>query len=179
MADHPQTMISIATIEDSKDLARLGSETFVESFGHMYRESDLHAFLSENHSQDAYRKAINNPRSKIWIARTKDGNAVGFASAGPCHLPVPDQPPNAGELGRLYIRQSHQGFGLGVRLLEQALEFLDATFEHIYLSVFSENLAAQRLYKRYHFEIFHEYHFMVGQHADEEYLMRRTRHTKK
>jgi len=62
-----------------------------------------------------------------------------------------------------------------VRLLEHALAFLDATFDHHYLSVFSENLGAQRLYSRYGFEIFHEYHFMVGNHADEEFLMRRTR----
>ena len=166
--------VRVATIDDVADLAQLGADTFVESFGPMYGAEDLASFLAANHTEDVYRGFVQEPKLQAWIARQHDHQAVGFATAGPCHLPVPNQPPASGELGRLYIRQGCQGGGLGARLLHAALDFLEDEFEHTYLSVFSKNTGAQRLYKRYGFIIFHEYHFMVGNHADEEFLMRRT-----
>ncbi len=170
-----EVVIRIATIDDTADLARLGSDTFTEAFGHLYAREDLEAFLADQHSHDAYRVVLSNPELRVWIARSDDGRAVGFASAGPCHLPVPDMPPQAGELIRLYVLKSHQGAGLGIRMLESVLDYLEAAFDHIYLSVYSENHGAQRLYERYGFEKIHDYHFMVGNHADEEYVMQRTR----
>jgi len=169
-----EVTIRMATIDDMTDLARLGSDTFTEAFGHLYAPEDLETFLAEQHSQDAYRAVLRNPEMRVWVARTNDGHAVGFASAGPCHLPVPDMPPRSGELVRLYVLKSHQGSGLGVSLLEQVLDFLEARYDHIYLSVYSENIGAQRLYLRYGFEKIHDYHFMVGSHADEEFVMQRT-----
>ncbi|MEM6745838.1 MAG: GNAT family N-acetyltransferase [Pseudomonadota bacterium] len=167
--------ISTATINDIAVLAQLGADTFVETFGSMYADEDLDAFLKEHHSHNAYRAAFNNPKVCTWLARAGDGTAVGFASAGPCHLPVPDMPPRSGELIRLYVLKSHQRGGLGVQLLERSLDFLETHFDHLYLSVFSGNTGAQRLYVRYGFEKIHDYHFMVGSHADDEYLMQRTR----
>ncbi|MEM9838423.1 MAG: GNAT family N-acetyltransferase, partial [Pseudomonadota bacterium] len=99
------------------------------------------------------------------------GTAVAFAVAGPCLLPVDEMPDGSGELTRLYVLQAHQGAGLGVMLLEQALAWLHANFREIYLSVYADNLGAQRLYSRYGFEIIKEYKDMVGNHADPEFIM--------
>jgi RimJ/RimL family protein N-acetyltransferase len=44
--------------------------------------------------------------------------------------------------------------------------------EQLYLSVFTDNIRAQRFYARYGFEPVGTYAFMVGTHADEDIIMR-------
>ena len=42
----------------------------------------------------------------------------------------------------------------------------------LYLTVYTENERARRLYKRYGFVAVGPYHFMVGKQADEDIIMR-------
>lgn len=158
---------------DEETLADLGSRTFSETFAHLYRLEDLQAFLAKSHSAEVYRTLLADPRSALWLLRTARGEAVGYATAGPCTLPVDDMPEKAGELGRLYILKPWQGGGNGVRLLETALRWLERRYGPLYISVFSENVGAQRLYRRYGFDKIKEYNYMVGDHADHEFLFAR------
>ncbi len=158
--------------EDAETLSSLGAETFVATFGHLYSRQNVDAFLAKNHSVDAYRAILSNPECAAWVVESDDGEAVGYAVAGPCTLPAPDMPPNSGELSRLYLRKSAQGGGIGARTLEAALDFLNDRFEHVYLSVYRDNVVAQRLYERYGFEKVHDYFYMVGDHADPEWIMK-------
>ncbi|MFZ5616728.1 MAG: GNAT family N-acetyltransferase [Pseudomonadota bacterium] len=164
-------LIRQAFEEDAPTLAELGAETFVATFGHLYDARDLKAFLEKNHSQIVYEELLKDPEYGLWIAESEEGEAIGYAVAGPCSLPVPDMPPNSGELARLYLKKGVQGGGLGARLLEVALEFLRDRFAHIYLSVYAENFVAQKLYQRFGFVKIHDYFYMVGEHADPEWIM--------
>lgn len=157
--------------EDAQILAQLGAETFTATFGELYGPKDLQTFLNKKHSVDAYRSLLTDPEFGLWIAETEEGDAVGYAVAGPSSLPVPGAPPNAGELARLYLKKGVQGGGLGARLLETALEFLRDRFDRVFLSVYAENAVAQKLYQRYGFVKIHDYFYMVGDHADPEWLM--------
>lgn len=152
-------------------LSALGAETFTATFGHLYSKENLEKFLRKGHSVEAYRTLARDPESGVWIAEDEAGTPIGYAVAGPCTLPVPDLPPNSGELARLYLRPEAKGTGLGARLLEIALDFLQDRFDHIYLSVYRDNTVAQRLYQRYGFVKIHDYFYMVGDHADPEFIM--------
>lgn len=167
--------IRLAAPADAPVLSALGAKTFTETFGHLYRPEDLAAFLDKSHSAAVYEKLLADPFSALWLAEGDDGAALGYGVAGPCTLPVPDMPPRAGELARLYLLKGAQGSGLGTRLLDLALEWLDAQFEHVYLSVYSENFGAQRLYTRHGFVKVCDYFYMVGDHADPEWIMHRRR----
>ena len=168
-----ETEIRRAQPGDEAILAKLGARTFTETFGHIYRPEDLAAFLETSHSEEVYRRGLRDPSMALWVAENA-AEAVGYAVAGPCTLPVDNRPERAGELGRLYVARSHQGHGLGVAMLEQVLVWLEEHYEHLYLSVFSENIGAQRLYTRYGFSKIKEYKYMVGSHADHEFLFART-----
>lgn len=157
--------------DEADALAVLGAETFTATFGHLYSRANLEAFLKKNHAPAVYRETLGDPRSAVWIAGEADGRPLGYAVAGPCTLPVPEMPPRAGELARLYLLKEAQGTGLGARMLEMALSFLRANFDHVYLSVYRDNLPAQRLYQRAGFEKIHDYFYMVGDHADPEWIM--------
>lgn len=166
--------IRLALEEDAQALAAIGAETFIATFGHLYGEKDLNAFLAKNHTPAVYAQLLRDPEYGLWLALTPRGEAIGYAVAGPCGLPVPDRPASAGELLRLYLKKGVQGGGVGGRLLEPALDFLRDRFDHIYLSVYAENKIAQRLYQRFGFEKIHDYFYMVGEHADPEWIMELT-----
>lgn len=155
-------------------LSEIGAETFVQSFGHLYAETDLQKFLHAKHNADAYQRLIDDREYAIWVATETAGQIVGYLVAGPCDLPVDDMPPNSGELIRFYLLRDYQGSGLGRRMLDPALVWLHEQFDHVFLSVYSENVKAQRLYERYGFEKVQKYFFMVGDHADPEFIMKRT-----
>lgn len=163
--------IRVALPEDAEVLSALGRETFVATFGHLYEKRNLDAFLAKNHSRETYAGVLSDPEYGVWIAETADGEAIGYAVAGPCSLPVPDMPAHSGELARLYLKKGVQGGGIGGRLLSVALEFLNDRFEHVYLSVYAENFVAQKLYERFGFRKIHDYFYMVGDHADPEWIM--------
>ena len=65
------------------------------------------------------------------------------------------------------------GAGLAVEMMDWVLaEARRRGAEAIYLSVFTDNVRAQRFYARYGFEAVGRYDFMVGTHADEDIIMR-------
>ncbi len=167
-------VIRRATPDDAATLAALGARTFTETFGHLYPEEDLCAFLEESHAPQAYARWLADPAYALWLAQTADGEAIGYALAGPCGLPHPDVRPGDGELKRLYVRAGHQGGGLGARLFEQAQAWLERDGPRtLWISVWSENFGAQRFYARYGFAKAGEYEFPVGRVRDREFIFRR------
>jgi ribosomal protein S18 acetylase RimI-like enzyme len=162
-----------ATPEDVAILAQLGATTFVEAFGHLYAADDLHAFLAESHSQEAYARVLADPAYAVWLAEN-DGVAIGYAQAGPCRLPHPEVGPEDGELKRLYVRAGHQGRGVGQQLMTAAMAWLLRDGPRtLWVSVWSENEGAQRFYARHGFSYAGEYAFIVGKQRDREFMYRR------
>ena len=94
--------------------------------------------------------------------------------AGPCTLPHPDVRPGHAELQRLYVLDDAQGQGLGRRLMDVALGWMQAGSPGPqWIGVWSGNAKAQRLYAAYGFRKVGGYPFPVGSWRDEEYILRR------
>lgn len=163
-----------ATLDDAAALYGLAMRTWVDTWAHTYHPRDLGAYLAEKMSVQSVRGWLADRESAAWFAE-RSGAPIGYVTAGPCTLPVPDRPAGAGELARLYVVREAHGGGAGRRLLETALDWLDARFAPVYLSVWSENFGAQRLYERAGFRKAHEYKYMVGEQADDEWIMERRR----
>ncbi|MFN3958659.1 MAG: GNAT family N-acetyltransferase [Parvularculaceae bacterium] len=157
--------------DEAETLAALGAATFTATFGHLYSRENLEKFLAKSHSAEVYRALLADPQSAVWLAEDGAGRALGYAVAGPCALPVPQMPARSGELARLYLVKEAQGSGLGALMLAEALSFLRSHFGHIYLSVYRDNIPAQKLYARHGFVKIHDYFYMVGDHADPEWIM--------
>ena len=106
--------------------------------------------------------------------RASRGGSPRLVTACPAHLPHPDVAPDDGEIQRLYVLRGHQGEGHGTTLLRTALEWLERNGPRtVWIGVWSENYGAQRFYARHGFDIVGEYLFMVGDHADREFITRR------
>jgi len=159
-----------ATPADAALMARLGPETFVETFGHLYAPENLAAFLA-NHSETSWQCELTDPRYAVRIAEL-DGTAIGFAKLGPPSLPFEAKGP-AAELRQLYVLKPWQGAGVAAVLMDWVIaEAGRRGADALYLSVFIDNRRAQRFYARYGFEAVGRYDFMVGTHADEDLVMR-------
>jgi ribosomal protein S18 acetylase RimI-like enzyme len=158
---------------DAEALSRNSRSTFTQTFGHLYPPEDLRAFLDNDHSVEIARRDLTDPASAVWLAEA-DGAVVGHALAGPCKLPHPDVTPACGELKRIYLERGWQGSGAGGRLLGLALAWLEKDGpRHLWIGVWSENLRAQALYRRFGFEKVGEYEFPVGKTRDHEFILRR------
>jgi ribosomal protein S18 acetylase RimI-like enzyme len=158
---------------DAETIARIGAETFAETFAHLYPPEDLAAFLAEAHSVERARADLANPDKALWLVE-QGCEAIGYALAGPCKLPHPEVTPSCGELDRIYMRAGRQGGGVGSRLLGETLAWLEKDGpRRIWIGVWSENVGAQRLYTRLGFEVVGTYEFIVGNTRDHEFIMRR------
>jgi diamine N-acetyltransferase len=161
---------------DANLLARLGAATFTETFGHLYPPQDLAAFLAEAHASERVAADLADPAKALWLALADD-EAVGYALAGPCDLPHPEVTSRCGELKRLYLLTRWQNYGLGRSLFDEAITWLQAGGPRdVWLGVWSENLGAQRFYRRAGFEQVGEYGFRVGATLDREFILRRSAH---
>ncbi|HYE47454.1 MAG TPA: GNAT family N-acetyltransferase [Caulobacter sp.] len=170
----PELTIRRATPADAQALSWIGAETFSETFGHLYPAEDLEAFLDSAYGLERTGADLADPAKAAWLVEDADGHVVGYAQAGPCDLPHPEVTPEARELKRLYILRDHQNGGVGRRLLETVLAWLERDGPRpLWIGVWSQNYGAQRLYARLGFEKVGEYQFPVGRVLDDEYILRR------
>lgn len=160
-----------ATLADAPALARLGADTFVAAFGHLYRPEDLAAFLAEVHDPEAVAREIAGDECTHRLVEV-EGSLVAF-----CKLRYPTKfgeytdARDPIELGQLYALPGHTGSGIGARLMDWALAHArEHGHDAVLLSVYAENFGAQRFYGRYGFGKIADITFRVGEHIDPEFL---------
>jgi GNAT superfamily N-acetyltransferase len=155
---------------DADAIAVLARDTFTATFGHLYHPDDLAAFLAD-HTPEQWRVELADPRFAVRVAE-EHGRLVAYAKLGPPSLPF-TPPAGAIELRQLYVRAAHHGSGLAASLMDWVIATARARgFAHLYLSVFTDNHRARRFYARYGFEAVGPYAFKVGNHVDEDIVMR-------
>lgn len=175
--DHAASQLTVrhAVPGDLSALVALSQKTFTDKFGHLYHPEDLVGFLEDSHGTAAYAAWLTDPRNLIRVAETETGALTAYLLCSPLSLPADNAQPGALELKRLYVDTPLQGRGLGSRFVDEALAWArDRGAPEIYLSVYSENEGAQRLYARYGWEKVGDFIFPVGRHEDLEYLLRLT-----
>ena len=161
-----------ATIEDAERMAALGRQSFTETFGHLYAPENLALFL-ENHSLQKWREDLSDPGCAVGVGEA-DGQAVAYAKLLPPDLPIEVSAPGI-ELKQFYVLNGWQGTGVAQQLMDWVIDEATARCaEEMYLSVFIGNERAQRFYAQFGFEEVGRQTFMVGTHADEDIVMRRS-----
>ena len=162
--------LRIPKVADAETIAALFAGCFTATFGHLYDPADLAAFLDQL-TLPAWRRELADPAFAFLLAED-DGRAVGFAKLGPRGLPVTPTGPMI-ELRQLYLTADQHGTGLAGSMMDWVLATARARgAAELFLSVYVDNHRARRFYERYGFEVVGRYTFLVGNHADEDHLMR-------
>jgi GNAT superfamily N-acetyltransferase len=160
-----------ATAADLAGIDRVFRQSFGDTFAHLYRPDDLSAFFAK-FTPEAWTDEFADPRYRFRVAEV-DGEIVGYVKLGPSALPIETEK-RAIELRQIYVLKAHHGSGIAAALSEWAIgEARRQEFEELYLTVYVDNHRARRFYDRYGFEPVGRYDFMVGNHADEDIIMRK------
>jgi ribosomal protein S18 acetylase RimI-like enzyme len=160
-----------ATAADLPAIDRVFRQTFCDTFAHLYRPQDLAAFLAK-FTPESWAEEFNDSRYRFRIAEI-DGALVGYLKLGPSSLPI-ETAAHALELRQLYILKQYHGVGIAHALTDWVIEQArQLGAEELYLTVYTDNHRAKRFYHRYGFDAVGRYDFMVGEHADEDIIMRK------
>lgn len=156
---------------DGPELAQVARRCFTETFGNLYRQEDLAAFLDGTFGATGLPSQLTDPAYTVRLA-TEDNAIIGFCKVGPVAFPG-EWPADAIELHQLYILGPWQGEGVAAVLMDWALGTArDRGASEMILSVYVDNHRAKRFYQRYGFVEIGQYIFMVGDHEDDDRLMR-------
>jgi len=156
---------------DGPELAAMAKRCFTETFGTLYRASDLAAFLESTFGDEGLPSQLSDPAYAVRLA-TEDGRIIGFAKLGPVAFPG-EWPEQAIELHQLYVLGGWHGEGVGPALMDWAVAHARADrSSEIVLSVYVDNVRAQRFYARYGFKEVGRYQFRVGDTIDDDRIWR-------
>jgi len=160
-----------AVPSDAAVLDRIFDRVFCDTFAHLYRAEDLHAFLSSFGAAD-WEMQLADRAFACRIAEV-EGVAVAYVKLGPLKIPVEEDSP-ALLLDQLYVLKDFHGAGIAQALMDWTFdEARRRGATRLYLTVYIDNHRARRFYDRYGFEAVGRYDFMVGSHADEDIIMRK------
>ena len=152
---------------DGPALAAMARRCFTDTFGSLYRASDLFPFLDRAFGADGLPSQIDDPRFTIRLA-IDDEAIAGFAKVGPVEFPGTW---DAGtiELHQLYVLGAWQGEGVAPALMDWVIATARARdYNRLVLSVFIDNLRARRFYTRYGMREIGHYEYRVGEHIDDD-----------
>lgn len=160
-----------AVVADAASLARFAHDTWMATFGGLpYPADDLREYLAAAYGEEVQRAELADPKVRYRLA-LRDANIIGYSMMGELKMPVEDQ--TGLELYRLYVDESVKGAGIAPSLMQDCVDWARALgAKALYLGVWEDNHRAQRFYRRFGFEHYGEWQFMVGNHADRDLIFR-------
>jgi diamine N-acetyltransferase len=160
-----------ATQADVPALSRLGIDSFVAKFGHMYSPRDLETFLAETHSELAVAAELAKPANRYCLT-DHGGKLTAYCKITlACGWPEFARGSNGMELKQLYTDPAMTGQGIGPKLMDWMFaQARENRADEVQLSVWSGNHDAQRFYARYGFGKVADITYRVGEQLDEEFL---------
>ncbi len=164
------------TAADAGAISAVAEASFRATFGHLYPPHELDEFLTEWMPPAKVAAQIEGGEIIYRVVRDDAGVVSGYIKLGPVDFDLPASEPDtvdALELHQLYLAQAAQGTGAAARLMDWCLEEARSRgAKRLYLSVFIDNIRAQRFYARYGFYEVGKLGFRVGNTVDDDRIWR-------
>ena len=165
-------VIRKATTKDVIALALLARVTFREAFGHLFKDNqNLIYYFNKSFSIDALIEKINDNNNIYWLAFS-DKLPVGYAKL------IKNSPSNfikgskVSELQRIYVLNDFLNQKIGHQLQDAVFEEIKLLkSNHLWLSVYVDNLKAIRFYERYNFKHLGIHNFAIREQSFDFYVM--------
>lgn len=154
-------------------LARIGRETFYETWKDYNTPEDMQTYLLDAFDEEKIKKDLENRDVNTFLFVFANEEPVGYAKIRRDRTYDEFKDAKVIEVERIYIYQSFQKQQAGKALMEESLRIANAEkHEWIWLGVNIDNHKAINFYKTYGFEIFGSKMFKLGDAEDEDYLMK-------
>lgn len=163
--------IRAAGVADVRELADLGTRTFLEAYGATNDPADLASYIADTYTEHLLAQAIARPEVTYLIAEV-GGRAVGFAKLVYGSRTTAVDAVHPAELEQLYVEGGRHGGGLGTALLTACL---NQAREHgcdlVWLGVWEHNPRAIGFYERTGFARVGSHSFRLGAQRQTDLLM--------
>jgi ribosomal protein S18 acetylase RimI-like enzyme len=151
-------------------LLSFARENFILTYYHLNDPSDMDAYLEEAFSEDTFQREFEHPESDFYCLKEKN-RLIGYYKINYGEAQTEPEHPNAAELERVYVAQSHKGRGLGRMMINHAIE-QSKDLQYLWLGVWKDNEAAIGFYKNLGFEDFGTHIFHLGNDPQEDLILR-------
>lgn len=163
-----------ATEADAALLARMGRQTFHETYAADVSAEDMATFLRASFGPGKQAAELADPSTFFLIA--EDGNTpVGYAKFQAGEPPTGTVPSSAIELARIYVLKEWIGRGVGSSLMQAGLsEAGRRGFKVMWLGVWEKNPRAIAFYRKWGFAEAGTQRFRLGAERHTDVLMQRS-----
>ena len=169
----PSLHIRTADARDGDLLAKLGAQTFRDTFAPDNTPQDMAAYLAKSFGPECQAAELADPGTTFLIAETA-GEAVGYArlKLGPAPACIVGERP--AEIVRLYAVTGWIGRGVGAALMQACLECAGRLkCDVVWLDVWERNQRAIEFYRRWSFVEVGTQDFVLGSDVQHDLLMQR------
>ncbi|WP_297800125.1 GNAT family N-acetyltransferase [Arenimonas sp. GDDSR-1] len=160
-----------ATAKDAEALARIGEQTFRDTFAAANTAEDMDLHCRDNYGPSIQAGEISNPDMLTLLAEAENG-IIGFCQLRWGPAPPCVQADTPGEILRLYVLSGWHGRGIAQRLMEAALDALrQRGSDRVWLGVWEHNPRAIAFYGKYGFTEVGAHVFAVGTDPQRDLVM--------
>jgi ribosomal protein S18 acetylase RimI-like enzyme len=163
--------LKAATLDDTPMLAKLGAQTFYDTFRPHNSEEDMQAYIAKSYTEKAVSENLKNPH--IHYALLLENNqAVGYIKLW-LHAAHAQLSGSTIELEKIYVLQSNLSTGAGKKLMDYAIAFAkEHHAKYLFLGVWDQNERAVSFYRKAGFTIFATRSFTLGSRICDDYMMK-------
>jgi diamine N-acetyltransferase len=161
-----------ATPRDADAVARIGRETFYETWRPVNTEEDMQQYIAKAFNPEKIKEDLADDNN-TFLLYTHDDLVVGYAKMRRDRTCEVFGREKVIEIERIYVSSHHQGMKFGKMLMDECIEIANREGNAwLWLGVNIDNTKAIDFYRRYGFEIFGTKQFRLGDAVDDDYLMR-------
>jgi ribosomal protein S18 acetylase RimI-like enzyme len=158
--------------DDVSLIANLSWQTFFDTYSQYNTREDMEIFMDKNFSKEAVGKELQDGKNMFFIANLKR-EVVGYVKLSESIAPKEIDGFDCIEISRLYSVKNKIGSGVGKELMQHCIEYAKKkTKDFLWLCVWSQNQRAIQFYRKFGFEKFGDYTFMLGNDAQDDWLMK-------
>lgn len=163
--------IKKCTPEDSRKLQEISYETFNETFKDQNSPENMKAYLDRAFNLQQLNEELLNTSSQFFFIYI-DNEIGGYLKVNTHDAQSEDMGDESLEIERIYIRKLFQKHGLGIRLLNKAIEIaIERNKKKIWLGVWEKNENAIAFYKKMGFVQSGTHTFHMGDEKQIDFLM--------
>lgn len=160
-----------ATASDSELLARVGAETFYETFVNDNTPEDMAAYLAKSFGPEIQARELADP-SQLFLVIASEDDVVGYARLVWGAAPACVAGSRPMDINRFYIRRPWVGVGAAAALMRRCLEESERReSDVIWLGVWEHNDRARAFYRKWGFVDVGSHEFVLGTDIQTDLIM--------
>jgi ribosomal protein S18 acetylase RimI-like enzyme len=165
--------ITIALPENASLVASIGRETFYETWRAVNTEEDMQLYMKDAFDEEKIAADVLNSKVNIFLLVSEGSKIIGYAKLRNDRTYGEFNGEKAMEIERIYVLSEYQHRKVGTLLMDRCIHIAKSqNYVWLWLGVNDENYKAVNFYKKYHFEVFGNKKFKLGNAEDSDLLMK-------